>query len=129
MTREKTKSTPATTRLDAIVARDVRTAVVFRRGPSKHVRLILWDLARDTFTRGQWLAGRVYSHKWSVGDLLIWDNRCVLHRGHRWPEDQPRTMVRTTVAGDDTVLVIARSAHGGAPLARRLTRLMEKESP
>jgi alpha-ketoglutarate-dependent taurine dioxygenase len=30
----------------------------------------------------------------------MWDNRCVLHRGHQWPDDQPRTMVRTTVAGD-----------------------------
>jgi len=44
---------------------------------------------------------RTYKHKWAVGDIVIWDNRCVLHRGHRWPEDQPRTMVRTTVAGDD----------------------------
>jgi alpha-ketoglutarate-dependent taurine dioxygenase len=44
---------------------------------------------------------RVYKHRWRVGDLVIWDNRCVLHRGHRWPDDQARTMVRTTVAGDD----------------------------
>ncbi len=43
---------------------------------------------------------RTYKHKWAVGDIVIWDNRCVLHRGHRWPDDQPRTMVRTTVAGD-----------------------------
>jgi alpha-ketoglutarate-dependent taurine dioxygenase len=45
---------------------------------------------------------RTYKHKWAEGDIVIWDNRCVLHRGHRWPEDQPRTMVRTTVAGDDS---------------------------
>ena len=44
---------------------------------------------------------RVYKHTWRPGDLVIWDNRCVLHRGHRWPDDQARTMVRTTVAGDD----------------------------
>ncbi len=43
---------------------------------------------------------RTCRHAWKPGDLVIWDNRCVLHRGHRWPEDQPRTMVRTTVAGD-----------------------------
>lgn len=23
----------------------------------------------------------IYAHKWRVGDLLIWDNRCTLHRG------------------------------------------------
>lgn len=43
---------------------------------------------------------RTLKHKWRVGDIVIWDNRCVLHRGHRWPDDQPRTMVRTTVAGE-----------------------------
>ncbi len=43
---------------------------------------------------------RLYKHIWQVGDIVIWDNRCVLHRGHRWPEDQARTMVRTTVAGE-----------------------------
>lgn len=43
---------------------------------------------------------RIWKHKWRPGDLAIWDNRCVLHRGHLWPEDQKRSMVRTTVAGD-----------------------------
>jgi alpha-ketoglutarate-dependent taurine dioxygenase len=43
---------------------------------------------------------RLYKHRWTPGDLVMWDNRCVLHRGHQWPDDQPRTMVRTTVAGD-----------------------------
>jgi alpha-ketoglutarate-dependent taurine dioxygenase len=23
----------------------------------------------------------VYTHTWAVGDLIIWDNRCTLHRG------------------------------------------------
>ena len=44
---------------------------------------------------------RTWKHRWQPGDLVIWDNRCVLHRGHRWPDDQARIMVRTTVAGDD----------------------------
>lgn len=44
---------------------------------------------------------RTWKHRWHAGDLVIWDNRCVLHRGHRWPDDQARIMARTTVAGDD----------------------------
>lgn len=44
---------------------------------------------------------RVFRHCWSEGDIVIWDNRCVLHRGMTWPDDQARTMARTTVAGDD----------------------------
>ena len=43
---------------------------------------------------------RVFRHRWQVGDLVIWDNRCVLHRGHTWPADQARTMARTTIAGE-----------------------------
>ena len=43
---------------------------------------------------------RTYKHKWRAGDIVIWDNRCVLHRGHPWPDDQRRVMARSTVAGD-----------------------------
>ena len=43
---------------------------------------------------------RVWKHRWSAGDLALWDNRCVLHRGHPWPLEQPRVMVRSTVAGE-----------------------------
>lgn len=34
----------------------------------------------------------VYSHQWQVGDVLIWDQRAVLHRGTPWPYEQPRTL-------------------------------------
>lgn len=43
---------------------------------------------------------RVFRHKWTEGDLAIWDNRCMLHRGHTWPSDEPRVMARTTIAGE-----------------------------
>ena len=43
---------------------------------------------------------RVFVHRWRVGDLVLWDNRCVLHRGLGHPPDQPRHMTRTTLAGD-----------------------------
>ena len=43
---------------------------------------------------------RTFSHRWKAGDLVMWDNRCVLHRGRPYPPDQPRQMRRTTVAGD-----------------------------
>lgn len=42
----------------------------------------------------------VFRHHWRDGDIALWDNRCVLHRGHEWPFDQRRVMERTTVAGD-----------------------------
>jgi alpha-ketoglutarate-dependent 2,4-dichlorophenoxyacetate dioxygenase len=44
---------------------------------------------------------RVYTHRWRAGDLVMWDNRCVLHRGRPWDESRyRRVMHRTTVAGD-----------------------------
>ena len=33
-----------------------------------------------------------YSHNWQVGDVLLWDQRAVLHRGTPWPYEQPRTL-------------------------------------
>ena len=34
----------------------------------------------------------VYSHRWQVGDVLIWDERATLHRGRPWPYDEPRSL-------------------------------------
>lgn len=55
-----TSTAHASPRLFGIVARDAPVAVIFRRGPAKHVRMARWDLQTDTLTHGQWLAGRVY---------------------------------------------------------------------
>ena len=43
---------------------------------------------------------RTFRHAWRTGDLVLWDNRCVLHRGREWDPDQPRVMHRTTIAGE-----------------------------
>ena len=37
-----------------------------------------------------------WRHEWQVGDLLIWDNRCTLHRGRAYDLDEPRELRRTT---------------------------------
>lgn len=47
----------------------------------------------------------VYTHKWEVGDLLIWDNRCTLHRGRPFDEAKHRRdMRRATVMDDDPAM-------------------------
>ncbi len=38
----------------------------------------------------------VYSHAWRIGDLVIWDNRCTMHRGRPHDETQPRDLRRAT---------------------------------
>jgi len=34
----------------------------------------------------------VYTHEWEVDDVLIWDERAVLHRGRPWNYAEPRTL-------------------------------------
>ena len=45
----------------------------------------------------------VYRHEWSVGDLVIWDNRGVLHRACPYDPDSPRDMHRTTLHGEEAI--------------------------
>src|SRR6202023_2448332 len=40
----------------------------------------------------------VYRHCWTVGDLVIWDNRCTMHRGRPYDDTQRRVLHRTTVS-------------------------------
>jgi len=40
----------------------------------------------------------VYRHPWTVGDLVIWDNRCTMHRGRPYDDTQRRVLHRTTVS-------------------------------
>src|SRR5436309_1310811 len=43
----------------------------------------------------------VYQHRWTQWDLVMWDNRCVLHRGRPWDAARhKRVMRRTTLAGE-----------------------------
>jgi alpha-ketoglutarate-dependent taurine dioxygenase len=43
---------------------------------------------------------RVHHHRWTAGDAVIWDNRCLLHRATPWDMSQPRVMWHSRIAGD-----------------------------
>jgi alpha-ketoglutarate-dependent 2,4-dichlorophenoxyacetate dioxygenase len=59
--------------------------------PVAEGRLLLQDLNTHA-TQPQF----VYSHKWAKGDLVIWDNRCTMHRGRPHDENAPRDLRRAT---------------------------------
>jgi alpha-ketoglutarate-dependent 2,4-dichlorophenoxyacetate dioxygenase len=40
----------------------------------------------------------VHQHRWTVGHLVIWDNRCTMHRGRPYDDTQRRVLHRTTVS-------------------------------
>jgi taurine dioxygenase len=41
--------------------------------------------------------GSDYVHRWRCGDLLIWDNRSVIHRATEYPADQKRHIRRVSI--------------------------------
>jgi len=63
--------------------------------PVPEARMLLRDLTEHA-THERF----VYVHRWRVHDLVMWDNRQVMHRVRRYDESQPRDMRRTTVAGE-----------------------------
>ena len=47
----------------------------------------------------------IYTHAWRPGELAIWDNRCLLHRGSGFDADKYRRYMRQTrVIGDGSTL-------------------------
>jgi taurine dioxygenase len=40
-----------------------------------------------------------YRHRWSVGDMVLWDNRRMMHMATGWPYGQTRFAYRTTLKG------------------------------
>ena len=50
----------------------------------------------------------IYSHPWRAHDMVLWDNRAVLHRATPFANRaERRLMVRTTIAGDGPTIAAA----------------------
>ena len=62
----------------------------------RDARQLLAELMDET-TRREF----VYVHKWRPGDVVMWDNRAMLHRGRPWDYSKERSMVRTTISATD----------------------------
>ena len=59
--------------------------------PVPESRLLLRDLIEFATERRF-----VYRHVWRQGDLVIWDNRCTMHRGRPFDESETRDLRRAT---------------------------------
>ena len=62
--------------------------------PTPEARALLLDLTEHATQ-----PDLTYSHRWQVGDLVMWDNQQTMHRARPFPHDEPRDMRRTTLAG------------------------------
>ena len=64
-----------------------------RGWPTPEARMFLRDLTEHATQREF-----VYAHEWRQHDLVMWDNRVVMHRARAYDHTQVRDMHRTTVA-------------------------------
>ncbi|SFU28222.1 hypothetical protein SAMN04488527_10170 [Aliiroseovarius crassostreae] len=99
--------TSAPARIFGILARAAPVAVLFRRGPSRHVQMLRWDLETDKVTPGQWLKHRVYERR---GDLSP-DGRHLIYFAapHKPPLDS-----YTAISRPPYFTALALLPHGGA---------------
>jgi alpha-ketoglutarate-dependent 2,4-dichlorophenoxyacetate dioxygenase len=61
--------------------------------PVPEARALLRDLTEHATQRE-----RVHAHQWRQHDIVMWDNRVVMHRGRRYDVNAVRDMHRTTIA-------------------------------
>jgi alpha-ketoglutarate-dependent 2,4-dichlorophenoxyacetate dioxygenase len=68
-------------------------------------RLLLRDLTEHA-TQPEF----VFVHRWTVHDLVMWDNRQTMHRVRRYDQSQPRDMRRATIAGTEATVAQQQAA-------------------
>jgi taurine dioxygenase len=84
--------------------------------PDTHRRMLYLGRRRNAYLVGLELAeseallnelwsyvdrpGLAWEHKWRVGDLVLWDNRCTMHRRDAFDPGSRRVMHRTQVKGE-----------------------------
>ncbi len=68
-------------------------------------RMLLHDLMEHA-TQRQF----VYTHAWRAGDLVMWDNRCTMHRARDYDMTQRRDLHRSTVMDDGPTVPDAQVA-------------------
>ncbi len=74
-------------------------AGAIRGMPVPEARALLRDLTEHATQRKF-----VYAHEWRIGDLVMWDNRAMMHRARRCDPSEVRELHRTTVADDRPTL-------------------------
>ncbi len=91
---------PVTGRLSLFLASH---AGAIRGMPVPEARMLLRDLTEHATQRE-----RVHIHRWSLHDIVMWDNRVTMHRARAYPANEVRELRRTTVA--DVAPTLAQAA-------------------
>jgi len=51
-----------------------------------------------------------YEHVWQVGDVLMWDNRCTMHRREAFDKSERRIMHRAQIKGERPYFVVDKTS-------------------
>lgn len=90
--RPLVKMHPETGRKSLLIGRHAHNVPGMDRAESEHFLEELIDFACRP--------PRIYHHDWAPGDVVVWDNRCLLHQATPWDMTQPRVMWHSRIAGD-----------------------------
>lgn len=80
MNKQLKHPTKSNCRLYVIKAKEAPIAAIFRKGPSRQVQILKWDMVADTFTPGQWFKGRIYERKCDVSP----DGKYLIYFAAKW---------------------------------------------
>jgi taurine dioxygenase len=93
----KSRKTPGTGR-KAIYINPIRIEEIAGMPEQQALRLLDELLEHATQEKFQ------YRHKWKAGDVVIWDNRCLMHKANGdYPVDEFRYLYRVMLKGDRPV--------------------------
>ncbi len=90
--RPLVKVHPETRRKSLLIGRHAHNIPTLDAGASERLLQELMDFACRP--------PRIYHHDWVPGDVVVWDNRCLLHQATPWDMNEPRVMWHCRIAGD-----------------------------
>ena len=68
----------------------------------------------------------VYRHSWRVGDLVMWDNRCTMHRAQPFDDARYRRDIRRTTVRDTEAVYGPEKINFGSIVVPALRDLCER---
>ncbi|MEZ5599274.1 MAG: TauD/TfdA family dioxygenase [Pseudomonadales bacterium] len=92
--RPLVKAHPVSGRMHLLIGRHAHDIEGMAPGESE----LLLDRLNDEACRPP----RLYYHQWQPGDVVVWDNRSLMHRATPFDMREPRRMWHTRIAGDTT---------------------------